>query len=215
MSFPTPSTSSANYEEVYEPSEDSFMLLDVLEMEQSYINSHLSYPVVTEIGTGSGIVTTFMLKSVVPKGVFLATDISPFACNQVLATSKENNGTQYLEALRGERTTMMRPHTIDLLVFNPPYVPDDKPVEPYPETYGDWVDWALLGGEDGMQVTWKVLLELKTILSKNGIAYILFCASNKPEQVAVKMRELGWIVTRIVERKEGRELLSVYRFELK
>ena len=66
-----------------------------------------------------------------------------------------------------------------------------------------------------MQVTWKVLLELKTILSKDGIAYILFCASNKPEKVAAKMRELGWTVTCIVERKEGREFLSVYRFELK
>lgn len=214
MSFPTPSTSSANYLEVYEPSEDSFLLLDVLEQEHGYINSRLSYPLVTEIGTGSGIVTTFMLKSVVPKGVFVATDISPFACKQVLATSAENNGTQYLEALRGERTAMIRPNAIDLLVFNPPYVPDDKPVDPYPEADGDWVDWALLGGEDGMQVTWKVLLDLKTIMSKTGIAYILFCASNRPEEVAAKMRQLGWTVTRVIERKEGRELLSVYRFEL-
>ncbi|KAK6872136.1 eRF1 methyltransferase catalytic subunit MTQ2 [Candida tropicalis] len=142
--LPTPIIGKIDYEKVYEPSEDSFLLLDCFEQEKDFIQAAFkeSIPFVTEIGTGSGII---------------------------------------------------------------PEIPtqDEDPV---------WLDLALVGGEDGMVVTWKVLDCLEQTLSSNGIAYILFCARNKPESVAEIMRERGWNVEVVIHRKAGWEVLSVLKF---
>ena len=45
------------------------------------------------------------------------------------------------------------------------------------------LDLALLGGKDGMAITDKLLRQLEQILSPDGVAYILFCARNKPKEV--------------------------------
>ncbi|KAK6875608.1 eRF1 methyltransferase catalytic subunit MTQ2 [Candida tropicalis] len=185
--LPTPIIGKIDYEKVYEPSEDSFLLLDCFEQEKDFIQAAFkeSIPFVTEIGTGSGIVTTFIAKNVLPKAMFLATDINPHACKTVIET----------------------------MLFNPPYVPASEiPEIPTQDEDPVWLDLALVGGEDGMVVTWKVLDCLEQTLSSNGIAYILFCARNKPESVAEIMRERGWNVEVVIHRKAGWEVLSVLKF---
>lgn len=54
----TPITKNIDYDKVYEPSEDSFYLLDCFEEEKGYLETKFKnkVPLVTEIGTGSGIV---------------------------------------------------------------------------------------------------------------------------------------------------------------
>ena len=58
--IPTPSTShltAADFDSVYEPAEDTFILLDALEADLSLLaNSR----VCLEIGSGSGCVSTFL-----------------------------------------------------------------------------------------------------------------------------------------------------------
>ena len=65
--LPTPYV-KCDYEKVYEPSEDSFLLLDILEKERQYLADRFSKSlnVVCEIGVGSGIVTTFMMQNTIP-----------------------------------------------------------------------------------------------------------------------------------------------------
>lgn len=217
--LPTPIIGKIDYEKVYEPSEDSFLLLDCFEQEKDFIQAAFkeSIPFVTEIGTGSGIVTTFIAKNVLPKAMFLATDINPHACKTVIETmrcNKENPQDVYLiDSTQMSLTSAVRPHTIDILVFNPPYVPASEiPEIPTQDEDPVWLDLALVGGEDGMVVTWKVLDCLEQTLSSNGIAYILFCARNKPESVAEIMRERGWNVEVVIHRKAGWEVLSVLKF---
>lgn len=225
MSFPTPTTKSVDYEKVYEPAEDSFLFLDMLEQDANHIyqtfdikdlskpGPHL--PLVLEVGSGSGIVTTFMQQNILPKAsaLYLTTDLNLHACKSSLATSLENGGCHYMDPLRASLATCLRPRLVDILLFNPPYVPDEI-VPQVPETENDyaWLDLALLGGKDGMEVTWKLLDSLDTVLSAEGMAYIIFCKRNKPEQVAKAMEEKGWIAKQIGERKAGWEILSVWRF---
>ncbi len=210
--FPTPLV-DADFEKVYEPAEDSFLLLDSLEQELEYIQKRFKNPVVVEIGCGSGVVTTFAHKNIVPDGLFITTDVNPHACRSSKATSLKNGGAKYLDTLQSDLTTSIRSNIIDILIFNPPYVPaEEVPQIPKNESDYEWLDLALLGGSDGMVVTDRLLDNFDQILSPNGVAYILFCARNKPKEVADRMKSKGWDSELIINRKAGWEDLSVYKF---
>lgn len=221
--FPTPIVKDIDIDNVYEPAEDSFLLLDCLEDQRQFITERFRsrIPLVTEIGTGSGIVMTFIQQNILPRSVFITTDINPHACKTVLQTDKDNNleshrrRKQYvLDSCQMNLTTGIIQRSIDMLVFNPPYVPAfELPSIPATEEDKTWLDLALLGGEDGMVVTWRLLNDLDKILTPGiGVAYILFCARNKPKEVAEIMQEKGWSVETIIFRKAGWEELSVLRF---
>ncbi|KAK9240626.1 S-adenosyl-L-methionine-dependent methyltransferase [Lipomyces kononenkoae] len=217
--LPTPSISKLNIAHVYEPAEDSFLFLDVLQDELPYLRERFSTanaptPLVAEIGLGSGIVTTFFHKNILPNALFLGTDLNPYACSKSKETSKENGDTRYFDVLRTNLLDGLRPGLVDVLLFNPPYVPDHTvPSFESAVKTDDWLDFALLGGCDGMQVTSVVLDHLAEFLNlARGVAYVLFCRRNKPTEVAKLMRNRGWIVDMIEERKAGWEVLSVWKF---
>ncbi|VEU21224.1 DEKNAAC102125, partial [Brettanomyces naardenensis] len=113
-------------------------------------------------------------------------------------------------------SSALRNGQIDLLVFNPPYVPtEDVPTIPETTDQEDtWVDIALNGGPQGMDVTNRVLDQLDTILSSDGEAYILFCARNNPELVGKKFVQdhHNFVVQKVIHRKAGWEELSIYRY---
>lgn len=213
--LPTPYIKDLD-ERVYDPSEDSFLLLDSLEECLPELQAR-KYPTVCEIGAGSGIVTTFMKVNIHPHGLFFATDVNPAACDTILNTVKEND-TQAkfhtVNVFQMSLTSAIRPKSIDVLVFNPPYVPaEEVPEIPSDPQDCTWLDLALLGGSDGMVVTWQVLYNLDKILAADGVAYILFCARNKPDSVAQIMRDRGWSVRTVISRKAGWEVLSVLEFK--
>jgi len=214
--FATPVVKNVDYDKVYEPAEDSFLLLDCLEQESPFLRQNYSAPCsfVVEIGSGSGIVTSFVQKNILENSIFVATDLNPHACAAVLQTAGENCSTlACVDACQMNLTTGLVRGSVDVLVFNPPYVPAES-VPNVPESADDytWLDLALLGGENGMVTTWNVLNDLHNILSPNGVAYILFCARNFPDKVAAHMESKGWDVTTVIHRKAGWEVLSVLKF---
>ncbi len=94
----------------------------------------------------------------------------------------------------------MREGEVDVLVFNPPYVPTpDVPLQGDGETRetsfeedSRLLELSYAGGEDGMEVTNRLLECLPSLLNKErGCAYILLCAQNKPEKVKERVREWG------------------------
>lgn len=217
--LPTPILRDVDYDKVYEPAEDSFLLLDTFELHQAQLQLRFAgrVPVVAEIGTGSGIVTTFIRENVLVNGVYLATDVNPFSCKTAVKTALDNHaGTTpaVMDSLQMSLTTAIRPNVVDLLVFNPPYVPAETvPAVPQRDDDSTWLDLALLGGADGMVTTWQVLDGMDRILSPRGVAYVLFCARNHPDNVAAEMRHRGWAVDTVLVRKAGWEVLSVLLFE--
>ncbi|KAI5966191.1 MTQ2 [Candida pseudojiufengensis] len=215
--LPTPIVKDLDFDKVYEPSEDSFYLLDCFEIEKDFLVKKFTnqVPIITEIGTGSGIITTFLIQNILQDAIYITTDINPTACVSAKATLLHNckKKAHLVDSTQMDLTSSIRNKTIDVLVFNPPYVPaSEVPNLPTNDTDNKWLDLALLGGEDGMIITWKVLNNLENILSDEGVAYILFCARNKPVQVAEIMRQKGWEVTTIINKKAGWEVLSILRF---
>lgn len=212
----TPDTGNLDYDRVYEPSEDTFLLLDCFEKELEELQQKFTgiAPVITEIGAGSGMVTSFIMSHILPESFYMATDINPHACLACLETTKINNKTfGVIDCCQMDLTSAILPNSIDLLVFNPPYVPAET-VPPVPEDIEDsrWVDLALLGGPKGMTITWKLLDRLEEVLTTQGVAYILFCARNEPESVQKIMESRGWHVKEVIRRKAGWEVLSILRF---
>lgn len=224
--LPTPYI-KCDYDKVYEPSEDSFLVLDSLEKDILYLRKKFKdkLTLVYELGPGSGIVTTFMIQNEIPNrtnSLYFAVDINPWALETTKDTAKLNGFSEtntFLECIQASLTTSIRKKQIDILVFNPPYVPAENvpEVPSNKENFDQWVDLALLGGKDGMEVTQKIIDQLDDILSPRGVAYILFCARNKPEKIISNILETSnlWNIDLIEHRKAGWEVLSVYRFSRK
>ncbi|KAI6713330.1 hypothetical protein JHW43_004129 [Diplocarpon mali] len=225
--LPTPSTSHVPFERVYEPAEDSYLLLDTLssDSEKAFLRerftSNSPSPLVVEIGTGSGVVVSFLHAQA--EEIFghsniltLGVDVNRFACKateQTVVVAEEAQAMQgvscgfFLGAVVGDLALSLKPGEVDILVFNPPYVPTaELPGLPESQDLVDTSSYAgdshllslsYAGGSDGMETTDRLLQSLNLIMDKQrGCAYILLCAQNQPEKVKQGVMEWGngWAV---------------------
>ncbi|KAK8124957.1 uncharacterized protein PG998_000716 [Apiospora kogelbergensis] len=225
--LPTPDTSHVAFERVYEPAEDSYLLLDTLssESETAFLRSRFGRsstdaaaatttptsaagtvpaPFVVEIGPGSGVVIGFVNAHAThifgtPSVLTAAIDVNRHACAATQETARKaaadvsqaatattpspsQSGT-FLDAVQGDLTAPLRPGSVDVLIFNPPYVPTEElPRQP---TATDMVtsETAPTFQDD------SYLLSLS--YAGGGCAYVLLCAQNKPEAVKQRIRAFG------------------------
>ena len=126
MNIKTPITDHVDFDQVYEPAEDSFLLLDALEKDLEIVlnQEQKNSPVFClEIGSGSGIISTG-LASVLPNSMIFACDINPHACLASQKTSEINQTAEKQSIVRMDFLNFFPfcEGKIDLLVCNPPYV---------------------------------------------------------------------------------------------
>ena len=151
------------HKEVYEPSEDTFILIDSINIK----NTDRFF----EIGTGTGIISLYLAK----KGLDgICSDINPLSAELV----KKNYLTNHpklsgnLEIRLGDMFDVLNlDEKFDLVVFNPPYLPTK------PEEYvggSGWFDRAVSGGKDGLSVTNRFIEQVGSYLKKDGRAYFVF-----------------------------------------
>ncbi|KAI0898399.1 methyltransferase domain-containing protein [Annulohypoxylon nitens] len=240
----TPDTSHVAYERVYEPAEDSFLLLDTLSSttETEFIQSRFGggyVPLVVEIGPGSGVVIGFVnahaqvlfgSRNVLTSAV----DVNGYACKATNETARkaasENTVShgRYLGASQGDLVTPLKDGSVDILIFNPPYVPtpelpkqpglSDLPPPDTKPTFDEdsyMLSLSYAGGKDGMETTDRLIDSLPQVLSSKGCAYILLCAQNRPEEVKKRIRSLGeaWNVATVGTsgKQAGWEKLQIIR----
>jgi release factor glutamine methyltransferase len=207
--LPTPSTSHVSFNTIYEPAEDSYLLLDTLSSptETSWLRTRFppttTCPFLVEIGTGSGVVIAFLAAQA--KTIFgwegvlaLGVDVNANACAATVETvsralSEQGAATAYLGSVCGDLTSSVLEGEVDVMVFNPPYVPTlELPALPGGggielrsgfEADSHLLSLSYAGGVDGMETTYRLLEALPKVLSRRGVAYVLLCAQNKPEDV--------------------------------
>lgn len=255
----TPSTGHVNSDLVYEPAEDSFLLLDTLSSasEVLFLTERFSHPancgksfglppapLVLEVGTGSGVVIAFVTAHA--KKIFgrrdilcLGTDINPFACQATGQTilkacedscdgskdvSVHSDAAFSIATLNANLVSPIKPGMVDVLIFNPPYVPTDEvptlcmdhDTAPTSGPNSELLALSYAGGIDGMEITDQLLEQLPTVLNQErGTAYLLLCKQNKPEKLVQRIRQWGpsWAISLVGQpgKTGGWERLQVFR----
>ena len=180
--------------EVYNPAEDTFLLLETLHTD--------SNDTVLELGTGCGLIALDCAR----KGSHvICTDINPFAVQLTRRNIKRNQPRLRgsIEIRQGNLFSVL--HEKDLfsvIIFNPPYLPTKKQ-----EKIGGWFDIATDGGRNGLSVTKQFIQGLKQHLLNAGRAYFIFSSlsSRLTLEYYLKNEQLS---SRIVARRkfDGEEL---------
>lgn len=207
METPIVKLSEEEIKTVYEPSEDSYLLIDALEADLKIFHA-IKPGVCLEIGSGSGVVITALAMALKRYNVhFIAIDINPDACKATKRTSLINSVDVDILQMNLLNCIQIK-CTFDIILFNPPYV-----VTEYEEVLDDrlvFKTWA--GGKNGRQVMEQVFTMIPKILSDTGLFYLVVIKENDPEYILSAFKKLNMFGEIVHERKVRGEHLYVLRF---
>ena len=208
---------------VYEPEADSFLLLDALDAAREVIRAARPV-LCAEIGVGSGVALTHLAMILATNddddddvaapapstATFVAIDVNPLA----LAATDETFRRSFAGALgpprppppllrvRGDLLSWLRRSAvpsspfghIDVLLFNPPYVPtsdDELRVATRGGANGhDWLPSAWSGGTDGRVVLDRCLPMLPLAMARGGHVFLVAMEENDPPGIVRHVRAL-------------------------
>ena len=149
-------------EDIYEPSDDTFLLLDALD------SIDRPFGKVLELGTGTGIIGIYCAKR---GSIVTAVDIN----ERALALAEKNAGLNGVaERIKFVRSDLFENVNgiFDTIVFNPPYLPEEEPE-----------DIALDGGREGYELAERFLRSFKEHIKEDGRCYLLLSSIDRPERV--------------------------------
>uniref|UniRef100_A0A1L8DS10 Methyltransferase HEMK2 n=1 Tax=Nyssomyia neivai TaxID=330878 RepID=A0A1L8DS10_9DIPT len=199
-----------DYKFVYEASEDSFLLLDALEEDLTQIRDNKPLLCV-EIGSGSGVIITALAKSLSSSAHCVAIDINQHACKATKKTTIINEAT--VDVIAMDLLSSFRCNSIDLLIFNPPYVPTEENEVNHgdEETFAGCLVKSWAGGEDGCSTVKRLMPFLKEKLSQSAVFYLLLLRENKPREMLKIFLEMGFSGSIIKERRIRGEYLYILK----
>lgn len=210
ISYPTPIYSHAGrgeFSDVYEPAEDSFLLIDALEKDAEMLYRRRP-SVCLEVGSGSGVVSAFLASVVGPSALYICTDVNSAATKCTAKTASCNNVS--LQPVVTDLVECLLPRLtgkVDILLFNPPYV-----VTPSGEVGSAGIEAAWAGGKRGREVTDRFLPVVSKLLSKKGLFYLITIIENNPDEILSLLAQCGLSGEVCLSTRAGNERLSVLRF---
>ncbi|WP_343033669.1 peptide chain release factor N(5)-glutamine methyltransferase [Alkalicoccus luteus] len=122
---------------------------------------------IVDIGTGSGIIA-ITLALELPESSVTAVDIS----ERALATAERNAASLQADVtfLLGDLVSPVAGRTFDVLVSNPPYIPEGDRQSMKRNVTEHEPEGALFAGEDGLVIYRKLAASLPEMLTADGIA---------------------------------------------
>ncbi|CDW56318.1 hemK methyltransferase family [Trichuris trichiura] len=169
---------------VYPPSEDSYLLLDALESDWVAIKAS-SPTICVEVGCGSGIVSCSLARSLRHCGVVICTDIDPVSALVTYKSSEVNKCHPVVNPVCCDLITALSDrlhHCVDLLVFNPPYLPHKLDFDSTHPLARTWCG----GGPDGSETARRLISCAHNVLSQSGLFYLVAVEENNVD-VLVKL----------------------------
>ncbi|XP_062454125.1 methyltransferase N6AMT1 [Rhea pennata] len=195
------------FREVYEPAEDTFLLMDALEQDAALLKE-ARVEICLEIGSGSGVVSAFLASIIGSNALYICTDINPMAAYCTLETALLNN--VHLQPVITDLVKGLSPRLngkVDLLLFNPPYV-----VTPSEEVKSHGIEASWAGGKNGREVMDRVFPLVADLLSTGGLFYLVTIKENNSDEILEIMKKHGLEGTRVLSRQAGRERLTILKF---
>jgi release factor glutamine methyltransferase len=162
-------------EDVFEPSEDSFLFAEKLDV-------HMGDEVL-DLGTGCGLLG--ILAAQKARSV-LAIDINPFAIGCAKQNALLNNVSSNMSFLRSDLLSALHVDVLfDLIMFNAPYLPSELSV-------GEaWLERAWAGGVTGRDVIDRFIPQAVIHLNPFGRVLLLQSSLTGLELTIQKFRECG------------------------
>eukprot|EP00127_Corallochytrium_limacisporum_P003880 Clim_evm94s153 gene=Clim_evmTU94s153 len=218
MKFPSPKTAhlgSEDFNHLYEPAEDTFLLMDAIEGDLEHL-ANLKPALAMEIGCGSGVVLSHL--GIVLKAIeetsheipchFVGIDINPRATNATYKTGQANKIP--IDTITSDLHSALRfsPSVgfADVILFNPPYVPTSTEEINSSSLARSWA-----GGVKGREVTDRILPDIGMLLTDGGTLYMIALPENDLADLTEQLSTQELEVSTIVERRAGPEHLKVLK----
>ena len=179
--------------EVYSPSDDSFILLEILELSPG--------ETFLEMGSGSGLVSVHAAKA---GARVVAADINPnaVACTRRNA-SRNDVGVEAIESDLFEKI----PGVFDVIAFNPPYLPQEA-------TSTSWMERSWSGGGEGSVVAVRFMEQAWMHLAPRGRIFTILSSLGGVTSVLKAAKE-RYDSQMLIEKHMFFESIFGYRFVLK
>ena len=215
---------SNDFQNVYEPAEDTFLLIDSIFNDINYLKNN-NYFVKNkeinsiEIGCGNGLISCCYLNLIKELNIKINShyciDINKDAVNltkKLINNYNLNNNTYFIESDLFNNNLLIN-KLFNIIIFNPPYVTTDeneyKNALKNKDIYASWA-----GGKNGSETIYKFIEQIKNHINlENGIIYLLLSKENEYENIIKKIYdELGFDFDLLMKRKAINEKLAVFKF---
>ncbi|MCJ7634509.1 16S rRNA (adenine(1518)-N(6)/adenine(1519)-N(6))-dimethyltransferase RsmA [Candidatus Bathyarchaeota archaeon] len=183
------------FPDVYVPSDDTFLLAQniVVHPEEK----------VLDIGTGCGVIG---ILAATKGGQVTAVDINPFAIQCSRLNARLNGVSERFSAKSSDLFQDLNGEEFDLIVFNPPYLPQEK----Y-EASGGWLEKAWQGGPSGLEVIERFMKEVRNHIHHGGEIVMVLSSLSCPEKAIAVLKSLGFSVEVLANEKLDFEELIVLK----
>ncbi|MDP2628806.1 MAG: methyltransferase [Nanoarchaeota archaeon] len=155
--------------EIYSPDEDSFLMSDILKKEIPKLlkkNSDLKF---LEIGSGSGVNLKIANESGIKKKNIFSCDVNQRAVKLCKSLGFNCIKSDLFENIKGK---------FDLIIFNPPYLPENK--------FDKERDTS--GGKKGDETILEFLKQAKKYLCKKGKIFLLTSSFTPMSRIRKEMK---------------------------
>jgi release factor glutamine methyltransferase len=145
---------------------------------------------ILEIGVGSGCISVAILKNC-PKVTAIAVDVSELAIEVALRNASMHGVDGRLALVRSDVYSEISPERFDLIVSNPPYVPESEIAGLQPEVRDHEPNLALTDGSTGLTIVERIVAGALNRLSPHG--YLLIeVGFGQSSTVREMLRENEW-----------------------
>lgn len=193
----------ADFDHVYEPAEDSFLLIDALEKDLENVKAK-NPTFCLEVGSGSGVIIN-AFGMAFPHTICISTDINFKACVMTKQTASFNK--VMLDSVNMDLATSFVDKKFDIIIFNPPYVVTDTAECGVNDISASWA-----GGVKGREVTDRLLHMMPKKLADHGVLYLLLIEDNFPDEVIQIMSMYEFKSETLLRRRVRNEQQLVLKF---
>lgn len=180
-------------DEVYNPSDDSYMLLGIVEVarDETFL----------EVGAGTGLIAIHAAKM---GAKVTATDVNPHAVE--LTRRNAARSQVRIQVLQSDLFDKVNGY-FDVIAFNPPYLPSDS-------SSTSWIERSWSGGEKGSEILVSFLDQAWRHLAPGGRIYMVLSSLTGLTSVLKAAKE-RYESEMLEEQRMFFESMFAYRFRAK